>query len=59
MTRAKRALRSAPLPSEEVTTQLNLRQVHLIQSELFEEMRGFGFAIAPGDLGENITAVGD
>ena len=33
----------------------NLRQVHLIPSELFEELRGKGFAIAPGDLGENIT----
>jgi MOSC domain-containing protein YiiM len=37
---------------------LNRRQVHLIQSELFEEMRGLGFAIAPGDLGENITTIG-
>jgi MOSC domain-containing protein YiiM len=36
----------------------NLRQVHLIQSELFEEMRGSGFVIVPGDLGENITTVG-
>jgi MOSC domain-containing protein YiiM len=36
----------------------NRRQVHLIQSELFEEMRGLGFVIGPGDLGENITTVG-
>src|SRR6202453_1401201 len=36
----------------------NRRQVHMIQSELFEELRGFGFVIAPGDLGENITTVG-
>jgi len=36
----------------------NRRQVHLIQSELFEEMRGFGFIIEPGDLGENVTTVG-
>jgi MOSC domain-containing protein YiiM len=36
----------------------NRRQVHLIQSELFEEMRGLGFVIAPGDLGENITTAG-
>ena len=36
----------------------NRRQVHLIQSELFEEMRELGFVIAPGDLGENITTVG-
>jgi MOSC domain-containing protein YiiM len=36
----------------------NRRQVHLIQSELFEEMRELGFVLAPGDLGENITTVG-
>jgi MOSC domain-containing protein YiiM len=36
----------------------NQRQVHLIQSELFEEMRAFGFVLAPGDLGENITTIG-
>lgn len=36
-------------------TKPNLRQVHLIPSELFGELRAKGFAIAPGDLGENIT----
>ena len=36
----------------------NLRQVHLIQSELFDELAGKGFAIAPGDLGENIVTRG-
>jgi len=36
-------------------TRPNLRQVHLIPSELFDELRGKGFAIGPGDLGENIT----
>ena len=36
----------------------NLRQVHLIHSELFEELRDKGFAIAPGDLGENVTTAG-
>lgn len=36
-------------------TRPNLRQVHLIPVELFDELRGKGFAIAPGDLGENIT----
>lgn len=36
-------------------TKPNLRQVHLIPSELFDELRVKGFAIAPGDLGENIT----
>ena len=36
----------------------NLRQVHLIQSELFEALKVLGFLIEPGDLGENITTVG-
>jgi MOSC domain-containing protein YiiM len=36
----------------------NLRQVHLIQSELFEELRGRGFAVAPGQMGENVTTQG-
>jgi hypothetical protein len=36
----------------------NLRQVHLIQSELLAELRGSGFAVAPGDLGENVTTAG-
>lgn len=39
-------------------TRPNLRQVHLIPSELFDELQGKGFAIAPGDLGENITTSG-
>jgi MOSC domain-containing protein YiiM len=38
--------------------QPNLRQVHLIQSELFDEVAAAGFTVAPGDLGENITTVG-
>jgi MOSC domain-containing protein YiiM len=36
----------------------NLRQVHLIQSELFDYLGGSGFNIGPGDLGENITTSG-
>ena len=36
----------------------NLRQVHLIHSELFDELRDKSFAVAPGDLGENITTEG-
>ena len=36
----------------------NLRQVHLIQSELFDWVANKGYAIAPGDLGENITTRG-
>lgn len=39
-------------------TQPNLRQVHLIHAELFDELAGKGFTIAPGDLGENITTSG-
>jgi len=36
----------------------NTRQVHLIQSELFEALRTEGFDVSPGDLGENITTRG-
>lgn len=36
----------------------NLRQVHLIHAELFSELADRGFAIAPGQLGENITTQG-
>ncbi|MEU9091101.1 MOSC domain-containing protein [Streptomyces sp. NPDC048428] len=39
-------------------TQANLRQVHLIQEELFDELREAGFDVAPGDLGENVTTRG-
>ncbi|MFF3929319.1 MOSC domain-containing protein [Streptomyces hirsutus] len=39
-------------------TQPNLRQVHLIHEELFAEVGGEGFEVAPGDLGENITTRG-
>jgi MOSC domain-containing protein YiiM len=39
-------------------TQPNLRQVHLMHAELFEELRAKGFAVQPGDLGENITTSG-
>ncbi|WP_406089253.1 MOSC domain-containing protein [Streptomyces sp. NBC_01013] len=39
-------------------TQPNLRQVHLIQQELFDELREAGFDVAPGDLGENVTTSG-
>lgn len=31
----------------------NLRQVHLIQAELLDEVNGKGFDVKPGDLGEN------
>ena len=39
-------------------TQPNLRQVHLIHAELLDDLAGTGFAVAPGDLGENITTRG-
>ncbi|HST59022.1 MAG TPA: MOSC domain-containing protein [Longimicrobium sp.] len=36
----------------------NLRQVHLIHSELHDELRAAGFDVAPGDIGENVTTRG-
>ena len=36
----------------------NLRQVHLLQAELFADLAGRGFDLAPGDLGENILTSG-
>lgn len=39
-------------------SQPNLRQVHLIHSELFEEVAGHGHAVRPGDMGENVTTRG-
>jgi MOSC domain-containing protein YiiM len=39
-------------------TQPNLRQVHLIQGELFGELAAQGFGVQPGQLGENITTLG-
>lgn len=39
-------------------TQPNLRQVHLIHQELLTELGEQGFAVAPGQLGENITTAG-
>ncbi len=39
-------------------TQPNLRQVHLIHAELFDEVGAKGFSVQPGDLGENITTRG-
>jgi MOSC domain-containing protein YiiM len=38
--------------------QPNLRQVHLIQSEVLETLRSAGFPIAAGALGENVTTSG-
>lgn len=39
-------------------TQPNLRQVHLIHAELFDELREAGFRIVPGQMGENVTTSG-
>ncbi len=39
-------------------TQPNLRQVHLIHSELFGELAAHGFKIEAGDMGENILTRG-
>jgi MOSC domain-containing protein YiiM len=39
-------------------SQPNLRQVHLIHAELHDELRAAGFAVSPGQMGENITTRG-
>ena len=39
-------------------SQPNTKQVHLIHSELFDEVAAKGFTVTPGDLGENITTRG-
>ncbi len=39
-------------------TQPNLRQVHLIHQELFDELSTDGFNVTPGQIGENITTRG-
>jgi len=36
----------------------NNRQVHLLQSELFGDLKLLGFEVRPGELGENITTRG-
>ena len=38
--------------------QPNLRQVHLIHAELHDELRGRGFDVAAGEMGENVTTAG-
>jgi hypothetical protein len=39
-------------------TQPNLRQVHLIHAELFDELAERDFKVDPGNMGENITTRG-
>lgn len=39
-------------------TRANLTQVHLVRSELFDELAAEGFTVSAGELGENITTAG-
>ncbi|MBC2907497.1 MOSC domain-containing protein [Streptomyces cupreus] len=43
---------------EKDPSQPNLRQVHLMHEELFDEVREAGFEVAAGQLGENVTTRG-
>ena len=36
----------------------NDRQVHILQAELFDDLRPLGYDLGPGDLGENVTTQG-
>ena len=36
----------------------NLAQVHLLQAELFDELKLMGIEIGPGEMGENVTTIG-
>ncbi len=38
--------------------QPNLRQVHLNHAELLDDLAGAGYAVRPGQLGENLTTRG-
>jgi MOSC domain-containing protein YiiM len=39
-------------------SQPNLRQVHLISTEIHDDLREAGFAVGPGGMGENVTTRG-
>lgn len=39
-------------------SQPNLRQVHLVHAELFDELASFGFAVSAGQMGEDLTTRG-
>jgi hypothetical protein len=39
-------------------TRPNLRQVHLLHAELHDALRAAGFAVSPGEMGENVTTRG-
>ena len=43
---------------KEDPTKPNRRQVHLIHGELHDELNARGFAVGPGNIGENITTRG-
>ena len=43
---------------EKDPTQPNLRQVHLVMSELIDEVNEAGHELTPGQLGENVTTKG-
>jgi hypothetical protein len=36
----------------------NFRQIHLMPSELFDDLRADNFFVGPGELGENVTTAG-
>lgn len=36
----------------------NIRQVHLLHAELFDELAEKGFVVAPAEMGENVTTQG-
>jgi MOSC domain-containing protein YiiM len=36
----------------------NLRHVHLVHRELFDELAGKGLGVGPGDIGENVVTEG-
>ena len=38
--------------------QPNLRQVHLLHTELFDDVARHGHRLLPGDMGENVTTTG-
>ncbi len=38
--------------------QPNLRQVHLLHAEVFDDARAMGYDVGPGDLGENVLTSG-
>jgi hypothetical protein len=40
------------------SSQPNLRQVHLNHGELHDELAAAGFAVSPGQMGENVTTRG-